>query len=101
MSDLHTFKSVCNRYTFTVKAEFLQNCSTPEKFTTAELMTKYRMRDSLHNPAGPAVVFHENTRQPGLLQFYINGKELIGEDAKKMEHNYKFKGKLSDIVNQD
>ena len=94
--ETHTFTSICGRFQFTVKGDFIKKCD-PNEFDVYDLMTKHQMASYLHNPAGPAIV-HLHT---GMTQYFVNGKQLNKEDAKKIEHSYKFNNKLMERIISD
>lgn len=94
--EIHTFTSICGRFQFTVKGDFIKRCNVKE-FDVYDLMTKHKMVDYLHNPAGPAIV-HLKT---GRTEYFINGKQLKKEDAEKIAHNYTFNNKMVDKILKD
>lgn len=97
MSELHTFKDVNNRFSFTVKSEFLQKCPNPSTQTCYDLFSKFYLLGYIHNPKGPAVINLKTNED----SYWIDGRLIdvdSPEDAKKMRHNYEFNKKLGTII---
>ena len=90
MSNLLTFESGDHRFRFTVKDDFLKRCPTPETIDVYELMTKYKLNQSLHNPKGPAITRLKDNHS----EYWMDGQMVPKEVAEKMIHNNDFATKL-------
>jgi hypothetical protein len=99
MSDVYTFKDKENKFTLSVKKEFLDRCPNPENHTAYELNSEFYLFTYLNNPSAPAVIRHKDNRE----EYWINGRCLNKEDpelAKKMEDTYKFNNKLEAVLSE-
>jgi len=96
MSDTHTFQDSRKKFTLTVKIEFLKKCEKPIEYDAYDLNNKFCMFKFLHNPAGPALIRHEDNYE----EYWIDGKNLAHANPelnKKMKHTNKFNKKLEDL----
>jgi hypothetical protein len=96
MSDVFSFVSGDGKMEFTVKTAFKEKCPDPEKHKIYELMTTFKLNQYLHNPAGPAMVRLKDNRQ----EYWIDGQILTQEQGAKLCHNFNFKNKLQDTINE-
>lgn len=97
MSEIHTFTTLDKDFTLTVKGEFLKNCPEPDKVKLVDLLTTHRATQYFHNPTGPAIIRHTDNHQ----EYWIDGRKVNDEEAKRISHTHKFNGKLMDIVNEE
>lgn len=83
-------------FQFSVKTEFLEKCPEPETKQTEELFNTFNIASFVHNETGPALVNMVADRQ----EFYMNGKEVDAEMAKKMIHNNNFVTKFDKLISE-
>lgn len=95
MSDTVTFVTVDNKYTISVKKEFIEKCPEYNKTSIKDLLTEKKIVAYFHNTKGPAVTRHKD----GHLEYWINGMVATKEEAEKIQHNADFSDQLSSIVN--
>lgn len=83
-------------FQWTVKTDFLEKCPNPETKQTEELFNTFNIAGFVHNETGPALINMVADRE----EFYMNGKEVDAEMAKKMQHNNQFITKLDKLMTQ-
>lgn len=113
-SECYTFEDKEKKFKLSVKTEFLKKCPDPTNHTSYDLNNKFYLFKFLHHPSAPAVIrynwdgktdeTHGNifTQDGHRLQYWIDGKLMDVEDAplsKKMDHSYRFSGKLQEVIN--
>lgn len=78
----------------TIKSSFVRKYGNPDELGSFyDLMNNYDLKDYLHNAAGPAILYMNS----GYEAYFINGKQLTGEDATKMRNDLKFFNKFDEI----
>ena len=86
------FKLNNSSITISVREDYLKTCPNPADFELLDLMGEYKLMESLHNPAGPAL----RDDNSGMEVYYINGKELSEDEVKKLKHDQNFYSDLDD-----
>lgn len=71
----HTFTTVDNKFTITVKKEFLDKCPEPDKLDAYTLMTEHKVNLFFHNPEGPAAI----RLSDGMKSYWIDGQHIKDE----------------------
>lgn len=90
-----------NRFqTYTVKKEFLNVCSNPHEKTEAELLGDFNLPKYLHNTNGPAIVDPLNLVEKNKEQFWIDGKRLKEEYAKKIKLGQAFDKEMETFLTE-
>lgn len=83
-------------FQWSVKTDFLEKCPEPSKKQTEELFNTFNMSGFVHNEVGPALI----NMVADMEEFYMNGKEVDAEIAKKLKHNNKFVTKFDKLINE-
>jgi hypothetical protein len=85
-----------NVFQFSVKTEFLEKCPHPENERVESLFNDFNIALFVHNETGPAFINMVANRE----EFYLNGKQVDEEMAKKMMHNSNFVQKLDTLLGE-
>src|SRR5579859_4508628 len=97
--DTSSFTSVCGKFIFVVKVDFLKWCKRwgidPSQEDVYDLMTKHSLKGFLHNTSGPAITYLET----GKLAYFVDGKELL--DGDKIINNINFNNKLLETIGEE
>lgn len=105
------FVSECGKFKFTVNAEFftrhrfyheterrLMSFDETVKRLSEEnvynLMTKYSLKNYLHNENGPAILYLET----GAAAYYKFGEPLSKEEGEKMVYNHQYDNFIDDFI---
>jgi hypothetical protein len=59
-------------------------------------MTKYKISVYFHNPSGPAI----HRLKDNVVEYWLEGELLTKEAGEKIAHNFNFKNKLTDTINE-
>jgi hypothetical protein len=91
-----TFITKDKKFEFTVKSEFYDQVPNPEEFPAYDIMVEKQVHNFLHNPNGPAIVQLETKEEA----YFLDGKEVSEEEAKKIKHAGQFNDRLDDLISQ-
>lgn len=89
-----TFDTMDNNCQLTIKSEFAS--IVPEYKTTPlkELIEKHSIFKFFHNPNGPAT----NDRKTNIINYFLNGQLVEGEELEKIKHREQFNGKMDEVL---
>lgn len=90
-----------NRFqTYTVKKEFLNVCAEPHKKHVVDLLGEFNLPKYLHNTNGPAIVDLTHSIPENREQYWIDGKRLKEEYAKKIKLGQQFDNEMETFLTE-
>ena len=89
-----TFTDKSDKFTFTVKEEFLTKCPNPSDYTYIDLMTQFSLLTSLHNEHGPSVERHFIRPPSPLMQKLIDEGKYFPTEKDNKSYEFWLDGKL-------
>jgi hypothetical protein len=100
MADTVTFEK--DGFRFTIKSEFVKRVPNYLELEVINLLQDQQMGKSLHNPVGPALVALTPLKDGTIHeQYWLDGKRLDEETAKKIQHNMNFNNNFIESINSD
>lgn len=94
MNDTYTFQDKENKFEFTVRTRFLENCADPQNYNIHDLLTKFKLNQYFHNLEGPALIrFRDSVKE-----YWIDGIRVF-DSREQTEQKLDYYKKLSETYN--